>query len=98
MTFSISQSFVLRIVCVLHALFVSSIWMLVFKFEIDVLSGRVWLVIALSWLLWISQIVFPFRAKRMDWVATVLVGFVLLVPTVSTQYTFLAWAIEGFAP
>ncbi len=88
----------LRIGCILHALVVTGIWVLVFQFDIDVLSAKIWLVVAVLWSLWMTQVLVPFRGNRADWLKTVALGLVLIAPTLRTQYTFIVWAVEGFAP
>jgi hypothetical protein len=84
--------------CLAHASIVTALWLLFFKFEIEVLSGKIWMTLALTWLLWpvyasISQ---PEMLKKRAIAG--FVGILILAPTVPTVFTFIAWTIEGFAP
>jgi hypothetical protein len=86
------------VVCDLHALIVTVIWILVFQFELDVMPGKYWMVLSLSWFLWLLSIVFAGGENRMRWIVSAGIGALILVPTFSTTYTFIVWAVEGFAP
>jgi hypothetical protein len=87
-----------RIACLLHALLVCGIWVLVFKFDLDVMPGKLWMVIALAWLLWLGAVVLSRRENRMRWIIVIAIGVLLLAPTIPTLYTFIVWSVEGFAP
>jgi hypothetical protein len=84
--------------CLIHAGLVTALWLLVFKFEVEVLSGKIWMMLAMTWLLWpICALVSP----RGVWKKRAIAGFVgilILAPTIPTLYTFIVWTVEGFAP
>jgi hypothetical protein len=82
----------------IHACLVTVLWLLVFKFEVDVFSAKIWMVFALTWLLWpLCAFISP-RVTWKKWIATAVVGIVVLAPTIPTLYTFIVWTAEGFAP
>jgi hypothetical protein len=84
--------------CLLHAGLVTALWILVFEFEVEILSGNIWMVFAVTWLSWPLC---TFASPRALWkkrAITGLVGMLILAPTIPTLYTFLVWAVEGFAP
>jgi len=84
--------------CVVHAGFVTVLWLLVFKFEFSVFSARIWMTIALTWLLWpVCAIISPRETWR-KWIAACVVGILVLAPTIPTLFTFIVWTVEGFAP
>lgn len=85
-------------VCVLHALAITAVWITVFKFELDVMPGKYWLALSLSWFLWPLSIAFAKGEDRTHWIVSTVLGLLILVPTFSTTYTFVVWAVEGFAP
>jgi len=84
--------------CLLHAILILGIWVLVFKFNLDVMPGKVWMGLALVWFVWLVVAVMSKRENRMRWVFVIAIGVLLLSPTISTLYTFTVWSIEGFAP
>jgi hypothetical protein len=88
----------LNIACLLHAILITVLWILDFKFDIHILSAKIWLGIALMWLLWIPAAVL-FRPRKLKHsLITGIAGILILMPTYSTIYTFTVWAVGGFAP
>jgi len=87
-----------EVACLLHALFASAIWFLVFTFDVNVMRGRVWMPIALTWLLWLLALVLSERERRKRWMVTIAIGVVLLIPAMPTLYTYVVWTVDGFAP
>lgn len=88
----------LKLGCLLHAILILGIWVLVFKFNLDVLPGKVWMGLAFAWPAWLVAAAMSKRENRMRWVFVIAIGVLLLSPTISTLYTFTVWSIEGFAP
>ena len=54
----------LNVACLFHAILITVLWILDFQFNIHILSGKIWLGIALIWLLWVRG-----RAAKpfLDW-------------------------------
>ncbi len=88
----------LNVACLLHAVLITVLWILDFKFNVHILSSKFWLGIALMWMLWVpvAALVRPRNLK--NWLITGIAGILILTPTFSTIYTFTVWAVEGFAP
>jgi hypothetical protein len=86
------------VVCDLHALIVTAVWILVFQFELNAMPGKYWMILSLSWFLWLMSFVISRGEDRTRWFVSAGIGALILVPTFSTTYTFVVWAIEGFAP
>lgn len=84
--------------CLGHALIVTVLWVLVFKFDIDLIPAKVWTVLGLAWPLWVIAVFFSPRPTVRNWVIALVAGIVILVPSIPTLYTFAAWTIGGFAP
>ena len=82
----------------LHAALATGIWALMFIFDVDVIRGKTWMVLALAWIVWVVAPIVSSRATRTRWLVTVMAGSLLLAPTIPTLYTFIVWGIEGFAP
>jgi hypothetical protein len=88
----------LNVACLLHAILITVLWILDFKFNIHILSAKIWLAIALMWLLWIPGAALFRPRKLKDSLITGIAGILILMPTYSTLYTFTVWAAGGFAP
>ena len=85
-------------VCLAHAAAITALWILVFMLDSKLLPGRVWMVLALTWLVWlVATVVAPLEVRR-KWTLTVVIGVLIQVPAIPTLYTFLVWWIKGFAP
>lgn len=69
-----------------------------FKFDRDVMPGKLWMAAALVWPIWLAFAIAAKPETRRHWIITVTAGIVLLIPTVPTIYTFVMWSVEGFAP
>jgi hypothetical protein len=83
---------------IVHALLVTAWWWAAIHANVAVVSGRVWLVAAWGWLIWpVVLLVARAQASRLT-VGSVVVGAVVIVPTLPTIYAFTAWSIGGFAP
>ena len=93
-----SSSGWLNAACLVHAILITLLWILHFKFHISVLSGNIWLGLALMWFLWIPIAAFCGLRNLRNWVITEIAALLILLPTYSTIYTFTVWAIWGFAP
>jgi hypothetical protein len=87
-----------RLACLSHAFLVCAIWVLEFKFDRDVISGRPWMVLALAWFPWLTVFGLAQRVDRIQWIIVIAIGLALLTPTMPTLYTFVVWSIDGFAP
>ena len=87
-----------RVACLLHALLVFATWVLVFKFDRDVVPGKSWMVLALGWFLWLGTFALLRQEDRIQWVIVVAIGVLLIAPTIPTLYTFVVWSVGGFAP
>ena len=84
--------------CLAHAAAITALWIMVFMFDFNLLPGRVWMFLTLTWIVWlVAVLVAPLEARR-KWILTVVVGALIQVPAIPTFYTFLVWWIEGFAP
>ena len=88
----------LQVTCLLHALLVTGVWIMVFKFDLDVMPGKLWMAFALLWILWLSALIFSQKEDRLRWIIGIAIGFLVLVPTISTLYTFIVCTVEGFSP
>ena len=86
------------VAAIVHATLVAAWWWAAIYADIDIpVGGRVWLPFALAWVLWPIYAAAKYRAARGIW-AALIVGAVLIAPTVSTIYAFSVWSIGGFAP
>jgi hypothetical protein len=84
--------------CLLHAILITVEWLLEFKLDLDFLPGKIWLGFALPWPLWFIGAFASPRPMRKKWVVAAAFGVLILTPTISTIYTYIGWAIGGFAP
>jgi|KBSMisStandDraft_5_1062788.scaffolds.fasta_scaffold09718_4 cell division protein FtsW (lipid II flippase) len=84
--------------CIVHAIGITVSWVLVFKFDVEIVSAKIWAVIALMWLLWLVVVALSPSRNLRKWIAAVIASSLILAPTVPTLYTFVVWTIEGFAP
>ena len=89
---------IVPLAAICHAAVVTTLWWLMIYQDRDFVSARAWLAIAWAWVLW--PIVVAFVWARISWLGLALtaVGAVILLPAVSTVYSFSAWLIGGFAP
>ena len=83
---------------VAHALAVLLVWMAVFKFDVDLVSARLWLAVAWLWVLWPLAFLLGPARFRLKLLAPFAVAIALLLPCVGTIHTFTVWAVSGFAP
>ena len=84
--------------CFIHASLITLLWTLRFQFNVSILPGKIWLGLALMWVLWIPIAVLVERRNLKAWLITGVAGLLMLMPTYSTIYAFTVWAIWGFAP
>jgi cell division protein FtsW (lipid II flippase) len=84
--------------CIVHAIGITVSWVLVFKFDVEIVSAKIWAVMALVWLLWLFVVALSPSRNLKKWIAAVIASSLILAPTVPTLYTFVVWTIEGFAP
>jgi hypothetical protein len=89
---------IIAVGAVVHALAITAIWAAMFYADIAVLSGPIWLVFAWLWLTWPVSLVVARRNIGRLTVAAVVASAVILLPTITTMYTFTVWSIGGFAP
>jgi len=80
-----------------HAAVIAGSWWFMFYADVAVIPGKLWVVLAWAWLVWPGVVVGWRQASRLTVVALA-VGALIMVPCVSTIYTFTAWSINGFAP
>lgn len=84
--------------CVIHALLVFALWAGMFLFDVRLMSGRVWLVLGWSWLVWPALLVFN-RGRSFRRVAIPLaISLAALAPCALTLIMLTGWSIFGFAP
>ena len=83
----------------IHALLILGWWYAAIwkDFDIPLVNGRIWLVGAWAWIAWPIYALLRRRLTRLS-VAGLVLGAAVIAPTVSTIYSFSAWAIGGFAP
>lgn len=83
---------------IMHALIVLLVWLSVFYFDLDLVSGQWWLLLFWSWPVWsLLLILHPVRSfKRVA--VPVSIGIALLVPCIPTAFAFTVWTLGGFAP
>ena len=86
------------VVCLVHALLVSGIWVLVFEFDLDVMPGKLWMALAFAWVVWLGAALVSRPENRTRWMVAIGIGAFFLAPTIPTLYTFAVWSIEGCAP
>ena len=84
--------------CLLHAVLVTTLWVLVFRFDVTIISGKIWAVIALAWPLWFLVLALASRRDLKNWGFAAIAGVLILSPIFPTLYAFVVWTIEGFAP
>ena len=83
---------------IVHALAILAVWIVTFRFDIELMPARVWLAGAWAWLFWpLAMLLHPARF-RMALLVPLGVALVLLWPCLGTIYTFTVWSITGFAP
>ena len=87
----------MKVACAVHAGVVVALWFAVFNFEVDVIHAKTWLVLALLWYPWMAQVVVKRGMERKYWLWVLCICLLFLLPTMSTQYTFVVWSLEGFA-
>ena len=84
--------------CLSHAILVTALWVLVFEFDVEIIPAKIWAMIALMWPLWLVVAAISRSRKPKQWIAAIIASSLVLAPSVPTLYTFVIWAIEGFAP
>jgi hypothetical protein len=84
--------------CIAHAIGITVSWVLVFKFDVELVSAKIWAMIAMMWPLWLVVVTLSPSRNLKKWMAAVIASGLILAPTVPTLYTFVVWTIEGFAP
>jgi hypothetical protein len=84
--------------CLAHAIAVTAEWILEFVLDLDLVPGKIWLIAALLWPLWVVPFLLSSPTMTKRWVLFGGTGLLILTPTLSTIYTYSAWAIGGFAP
>jgi hypothetical protein len=88
----------MAILAVAHALTVLFIWLAMFKFNSDWVSGKTWVVFAWFWLVWpLILALHPARSTR-RLVIPLGISILLFLPCAPTIAAFTAWSIGGFAP
>ena len=83
---------------IVHALAILAVWIVTFRFDIELMPARVWLAGAWAWLFWPLAMVLNPARFRMALLVPLGVALVLLWPCLGTIYTFTVWSITGFAP
>jgi hypothetical protein len=79
---------------ILHALILT----LMIRLNLNIISGRTWIVLVWFWFLWPIVIsIHPARSLR-RWLFPVVTGILLLVPCWFEILVFTSWRIDGFAP
>jgi hypothetical protein len=83
---------------IVHASIVLLLWLGVFYADLEIISGRWWLLLVWLWLIWPPLLVLhPVQTvKRVA--VPVAVGLALMIPCIPTAFSFTAWALGGFAP
>ena len=84
--------------CLLHAILITALWVFVFGFDVEIISGKLWAGMALIWLLWLVVGALSPSMYRRKWMITFIASILILVPTLPTLYAFVVWTIEGFSP
>jgi hypothetical protein len=81
-----------------HAMFVTIAWAAAMYWDVRIVSGIAWIVVAWLWLAW-PLLLFAMNAQssRLT-LAAVVTGALLLVPTAPEVYAFTVWSIRGFVP
>ena len=93
-----STNLVVSAAVVAHAAVVTTLWWLMIYADRDLVSVRLWTLLAVAWFAWpVTVIVRWSRFSKLVVGATV-AGIAVISPVISTLYTFAAWAIGGFAP
>ena len=87
-----------QILCVAHALLVTTLWYAMFMLDKNIAKAGTWTTLAVLWSLWIFSVAFPGRTRRLRWVAILAICAFILSPTFSTLYSFAVWSVGGFAP
>jgi len=93
-----SDQTALAAVAIGHAVLVLCVWGGMIYFDLSIISAGAWLALFWSWLIWPVAFLAKSRRSLRGGLAPCVVGVVLLVPCLSTAWTFTLWAIEGFAP
>jgi len=83
--------------CILHAVVVSLVWFALFISDVDVVRVRTWVQLAALWPAWALAFILPSVDGR-RWAIAMVVGTLVLVPTIPTLYSFASWSAFGFAP
>ena len=89
---------VISVGAAVHAVAVTAIWAAMFYSDVAVLSGRTWLTLAWAWVIWPASLMLLRRHIARLTVGVVVVSALVLLPTVSTIFTFTVWSTRGFAP
>ena len=84
--------------CLGHALVVTLLWILMFKFDIELIPGKIWMGLGLAWPLWVFAALLVPRGTIKTLAVALVLGIVVLIPSIPTLYTFVDWTISGFAP
>lgn len=85
---------VLSIAAVTHAALVLTAWVGEFYAGFSMLSGKLWLVLAWSWLAWPFVLAAHPGATRRRVAVPIILGLILLVPCLSTIFLFSVWMLD----
>jgi hypothetical protein len=83
------------VLAIAHAALVFSLWYAAIFLDKHVISATHWLVVGWSWLLWFRVLVPRIRGEAKLVIPAILVCVGLIVPCVSTIYTFTVWTFGG---
>jgi len=81
-----------------HAALVLLVWLGVFYADLHVLSAKVWLTLVWLWLLWPLVLALHPGRSLLRFVVPIVLGAVVLAPSIPTAYAFTSWTVFGFAP
>lgn len=84
--------------CIVHAATVLALWLGVFVAGLNLIPGKLWLLLTWLWVFWPVALLAG-KARSFRRVAIpVSLGLAVMVPCIPTIFAFTVWYFRGFAP
>ena len=87
------RSIVYCVLAIAHAALVFLLWYAAMFLDNRMVGTTLWLVLAWTWLLWLPVLIPRARREAKLVVPTLLVCVGLMIPCISTIYTFTVWTL-----
>jgi hypothetical protein len=87
------RSIIYCVLAIAHAALVFMFWYAAMLLDNPVIDTTLWLVMGWTWLVWLAVLVPRARREAKLMFPTLLAGVGIMIPCISTIYTFTVWAL-----